>query len=739
MSMYPTSCRPRWTVVLLSLVLAAGPSSSLADDAANGEAEASLKRLAERLADPSGDRTRLRAEVLDFRLKYPGTPHAARASELLSQLRSPLDNLNPVHIPALERFPSWQPKELVGIVGEHRGRHAAPVSCVAYSADGTLVASGGASYVRVWDAATLRLHSLVGHYAVTSIAFSRDSKALVVGGAGGTVTVWDIARVGQLKLRFSVQACTSPVYGVAFAPDNKSIAVACFDNAVRLYDVSGKKIEESATLNGHTQAVSAVAYSPDGKTLASGSQDKTIRLWDMRGRNSQERSVLEGHTGAITALAYSPRGALASAGADLAVMLWGTPAGSKPKPKVAFTPKAGSIAALSYSSTGNTLALACSDGTARLWNVAGVPRERSKLEGHASAVSGVAYAPDGKTLATGSSDWTVRSWDVAGTKPKERFTPWSHLSTVYGIDFSLDLTTLVSGSQDTILRLWDLTKPDLKTRAYLKSDDRVPIYTVAYSPDGKTVAAGGVCLNVRQWDAHTPTRTRPTLKTPEYVNQLLYSPDSRYILTRSRKTVILWDAQKSGEVRRFNTQDMDVHCVAWSPDGKYVLTGHGIHLLKDGKYVLKDGAYVYTDCIVRMFNVETGEEIASDKSFTLPIYSAGFAVDGRQAFTGLYEPALRRWEVTPTGLKTAKGWSGSSGYVHAMRFSPDGKQVVTSGLDGQVVLWDLATGKRLKQWTLQELVGNMTFASDSRHLAVSLTTGVVYLLRLEPPSAAGSR
>ncbi len=191
---------------------------------------------------------------------------------------------------------------------------------------------------------------------------------------------------------------------------------------------------------------------------------------------------------------------------------------------------------------------------------------------------------------TGSSDWTVRSWDVAGSKPKERFMPWSHLSVVYGIDFSLDLTTLVSGSEDTILRLWDLTKPDLKTRAYLKSDDKVPIYTVGYSPDGKTVAAGGVCLNVRQWDAHTPTRTRPTLKTPEYVNQLLYSPDSRYILTRSRKTVTLWDAQKGGQFRRFNTEDMDIHCVAWSPDGKYVLTGHGIYLIKDGKYILKNGA-----------------------------------------------------------------------------------------------------------------------------------------------------
>ena len=67
-----------------------------------------------------------------------------------------------------------------------------------------------------------------------------------------------------------------------------------------------------------------------------------------------------------------------------------------------------------------------------------------------------------------------------------------------------------------------------------------------------------------------------------------------------------------------------------------------------------------------------------------------------------------------------------------MRFSPDGRQVVTYGLDGQVVLWDLRNGKRVKAWTMQENVANVAYASDSRHLAVSLFTGVVYILRLAP-------
>ena len=202
MLVHTMSAWRRLNVALIAVLLAWGLllSQAHSDDAPNADTEASLKGFGERLANPSGERAKLRAEILDFRLKHPGTLYAAQASGLLSQLRSPLDNLNAANIPALERFPDWQPKELVGVIGEHRGRHAAPVSCVAFSSDGTLVASGGSSYVRLWDAPTLRLHSLASHSSVTSLAFSRDSKALVVGGAGGSVTVWDIAKVGQLNL-----------------------------------------------------------------------------------------------------------------------------------------------------------------------------------------------------------------------------------------------------------------------------------------------------------------------------------------------------------------------------------------------------------------------------------------------------------------------------------------------------------------------------------------------------------
>ncbi len=727
--------------LLLLAALVAGTGLLLAGDDPPDphqvKAAAELQRLKARLSGPPGDRSTVRRDLLAFRLAYPGTPAAAGAVALLAQLPSPLDALNPAHIPALERF-DWQPKELVGILGEHRGRHGAGVSCVAYSPDNKLVASGGGHLVRVWDAETLRLQGTAGASHVTCIAFSHDSKSLVVGGAYGDLRVLDIGKGNAPQLRYATQAGTSSVYAVAFHPDNKSVAAACYDSNVRAYDVSGKEIKELAVVSTHTKAVTALAYTPDGKTLVSGSADETIRLWNVSGGAFTERAVLDAVAKDVTALAVTRSGGtLAAAASDGTIHLWSMPAVSKQGPRLTL-PVGVAVTALSFSASGNNLAVGAADGTVRLWRVAGQPRELFKMEGHAGSVTGVAYSTDGRRIASGSSDWTVRSWDLTGNKPKERFTPWSHLSHVYSVDFSTDSQSLVSGSLDTVVRVWDLTKPDLKTRNFLKGD-AVPIYSVAYSPDGKLVAAAGNVTKIRQWDAVTGRDKTPLTPTQGAVYRIQYSSDSRQLLSTGLTDVTLWDTHKGAELRRFNigTAGVRVNCAALSPDGRHVLTGQGFYKYdKDGKIVYKkNGQPEYVDCYIRLFETEEGNEVAIDKSHEVPIYSVAFSLDSRVAYTGAYEAVLKRWEVTSKALAPLPAWKGSSGYAHAILPSPDGRTMVTRGLDGEVILWDAASGKRLKGWAIPETIGWVAYSLDSRHLAVSLGTGVIYLLRLGPPSA----
>ena len=98
-------------------------------------------------------------------------------------------------IPPLDRF-DWQPKELVAVLGEHRGRHGNAVTCVTYSPDGKTVVSGGANgLVRLWDSATLRQKgpSLGTGSGTLCLAWARDGKWLAAGNAGGAIYLWDVS------------------------------------------------------------------------------------------------------------------------------------------------------------------------------------------------------------------------------------------------------------------------------------------------------------------------------------------------------------------------------------------------------------------------------------------------------------------------------------------------------------------------------------------------------------------
>jgi WD40 repeat protein len=112
-----------------------------------------------------------------------------------------------------------------------------------------------------------------------------------------------------------------PVFGLAFSPDGKLLAIADRSNTVQLWDVGAGK-PARAPLTGHAGIVRSVAFSPDGKLLATGSDDKTVRLWNPA-TGQPAAAPLTGHTGPVNALAFSPDGkTLATGSADHTVRLW---------------------------------------------------------------------------------------------------------------------------------------------------------------------------------------------------------------------------------------------------------------------------------------------------------------------------------------------------------------------------------------------------------------------------------
>jgi WD40 repeat protein/serine/threonine protein kinase len=302
------------------------------------------------------------------------------------------------------------------------------------------------------------------------------------------------------------------------------------------------------------------------------------------------------------------------------------------------------------------------------------------LKGHKGSVISLAFAVDGRLLASGGLDGQVRLWDLTGAQPREYASLEGHPSDVSALAFAPGETRLLasaSGSLDGTVFLWDLAASQPQGRALLRGHHS-PVNALTFAPDGKTLALGCNDKSVRLWDV---SRGEPR--------------------------------EQSG----FRGHSSYVMAVAFAPDGKTVASG-----CEDGVVRLWKRGWLWSSTVA-VLPVHLG-----------PVHSVAFAPDGRTLATGSMDRTVWLGDLSGGKPRDRALLEGHLDMVRLVAFTPGGEALFSVGSGVRAILWDLATGAKLREWQLyRTLVTSVALSQDGRCLALGNNDGTVSLFRLNLP------
>jgi WD40 repeat protein len=609
------------------------------------------------------------------------------------------------------------------------------VDAVAFSPDGhTLATAGKDGGVILWDMTNRAKPIPIGQPlrgTGGAAVFSPDGRTLATGGKDGGVILWDMAnRAKPIPIG---QPSTATYGSLAFSPDGRTLATGDKGGGVVLWDMTNHaKLTPIGQLSGESEG--PVAFSPDGRTLAIGEgsiddggaiSEGTVDLWDLTDRTKpvQIGYPLTGYGGPVNAVAFSSDGQILATGShDGAAILWDVTERTKPvqigQPLTGFT---GPVNAVAFSPDGNTLAAGSHADTAILWDLTDrrIPvRIGQPAIGHTDTVYSSAFSPDGHTLATGGENGLIILWDLSNHNQAVAIGQPLSLSPSYIVDavaVSPDGHTLATGGGNIdrdglpgAAVLWDLTDRAKPVRIGPPLDgDTAIVESVAFSPDGRTLATGGDDGAVVLWDITDRTK-------PVRIGQPLFADGTGSALTDTSA----------------------VFSIAFSPDGHTLVTGGGELDLDIGTH---DGSVVLWDLTDRARPIQIGRPITGHSG---PVYTVAFSPEGRTLATGDDDGEVVLWDLADRAkpVRTGQPLIAYTGSVTSVAFSPDGRTVAVGSNNDPVVLWDLRNQNRpvrigqLLPPGSTGIVYTVAFSPDGHTLATGTRTGTVVLWDLTDPA-----
>ncbi|HYO38719.1 MAG TPA: BTAD domain-containing putative transcriptional regulator [Nocardioidaceae bacterium] len=559
---------------------------------------------------------------------------------------------------------------------------------------------------------------------INDAVFSADSKQVVTAGDEGAVRVWDIATA---RLRRDVTIGSGgATWGPSISPDGRMVAGAWPEqNEVRVFRVAGGRPWVIPV-----EYVLDTAFSPDGRHLAVASSGPgKVHVFHL---GTRRRVLSFGETEGIRDLAWSPDGrriAVATSNSDAGVydartgrLQLVTPAHTGPANGVAWSPDS------------KLLATAADDGTARVYAVEErTARERIRLAAHdmRNGVRSVAFSPDGGQLMT--SDWAITSvkvWDVREQGAAEVANVPGEAWTERGAALTPDGRFVWVPEGAGRLARYDLATGRLAQRLPAPPVGEAATQHVALSPDGRLLAASSWVLPFPVWDTRTGdvafvvgeggagvvwalewapsgnylgvavtpegssssqvrlldrggTQAGRISGEPEVeISSLAFGEDDAVLATTgrtarddpARQAIRLWDWRKDTVIRRLEGNAL---AVAFDPTG---------HLLASSRLI---------QGVVDVWDARTGDRVSTLEGHTATVSDLAFDASGDRVATSGVDGSVRVWDPRSGRLQVTLELGVPVGGA-GVAFSPDGRWLVTTWLDGMTRVWTL---------DLDELVG----------------------------------
>ena len=600
------------------------------------------------------------------------------------------------------------------------------IRSITFLADGkkVMITAEAISGVQIWDAETGKLLKRLNSPPI----FSPSRKYfLMVNNNNYTVQIFD-AKSGEelLKLGEHKEWITS----AAFSHDEKKIVTAGYDFAC-IWDVtSGKELQK---LEGHAGYTSSALFSPDGKKIILTSRDVgVVRIWDTE--SGKELQKLEGHTGPINTTAFLLGGEKIITGsfsggngvsADYTVRIWDTETGQELKKwenvrsvarSIDVSPDRKKVILDNYST-----------GTARIWDAES--EKEINIEG-----TFFSFSPDGKRIIARNNDGTEAGRILDAESGKEL----QKINRVRSAAFSPDQKRIISPSyrEDKRAIVFDAESGEVLEQLICTAQ----VTANCFSQDGKKIATGTEDGVIRIWDweamekhlVDTAPASHVELKgNANWIISATFLPDGKKIVTTDYDVnqdadARIWNAESGKELHKWETRTR-----VRSPDGKKI-------------------AFLDSDNIFQMWDAETGKELKKWEGNTSGVRPIAFSPDGKKIMTIMADPEDKdqyHHVVRIHDVESGKELTSLDGNVWDVRsavFSPDEKKILTvsggygssaSGEHGHIQIWDGETGKELHKIDTWNMTASPFFTPDGEKIVTAYNPLNTWSLEQEPRGA----